>query len=214
MIKKIIKTQFKLEFDWYKYIIMLMPLFCIGVIPMVMFYGCLLPSIIGFHTVELYLQLPVKRKDIVRSQTLYYNINQIVYGALFGFDILICYLFYIAYGRVPGDYFEKWMLCANFAQLGILLLGMGLYNVLCMPYSSANFTRTRQILSVAAMLAIPSGVNVLAAHYAPQYFNGYDAQYLWVRLTTLAAGLTAFCALTYLGYRRKLKLFDHRETSC
>lgn len=216
MIKKLIKAQFRLEFDWFSWIILLLPLYGFAVLPLTMMYGLLLPNFTQFRTnkkivTELYITLPVQRKDVLKSQVLYFVLWQVLYCTVFALDILINFLLsrFTSFNWDPNRLYSKWILPANLAQLGILLFGMGLRNMLGATMDTLpDVNSLKQLLCLAVALALPWGLNVLAARFASNYFGNYDLHYLWVRLLTVAVGLAAFGGMTYIGYRLKLKRFE------
>ena len=200
MIKKLIKAKFKLETFWLSWVFVFFALIGMSTQPLTMLYGCMLPTFISRDNRqhELYLQLPVKRTDVIKSNVIFIAIWQAIYVALFCLGML--------WGRFVYDgvkyIYENWYLRQNLTQLGILLIGMGLYNVL---YEN---TTVMQIVTSVVILALPASLNTLACRYGAKYFDGYGIQYLWVRLASFATGLVTYCYLTLLSYKRKVRKND------
>ncbi len=210
MLKKLLKAQLKLESNWFTLFVLLMPLFGFAVVPLICLYTLLLPNYLLRSETEasaamaMYLQLPMKRNDVVKGRLLYVALWQIavcasfLLGALFGF-VLNAFVTDIDLNSV----YSGWVLDQNLTLLGILLLGMGFHNAITDLFSS-YYKRFAASISAIALCWV---LNTLAVKFASTYLYGYGLTFMWVRAIVFVVGAGAFCGLTYVGYKKHLKKF-------
>lgn len=199
-----------MEINWFTMFIFLIPLCGFAIVPLICLYVLLLPNYLlrpetgNYGAMEMYMQLPVKRNDVVKARVLYIALWQIAVCTTFALGALFCFVASMFFPKLNfNSTYQGLILSQNLSLLGILLLSMGLHNAIVDLFSSYYKRIGVSVLAIALCWAL----NTIAVRFAANYLDGYNVAYLWTRVVVFVAGTGAFCGLTYIGYKRNSKKF-------
>lgn len=154
---------------------------------------------------EFSATLPIKRSDIVSSTTAVFAVCQLSNVAVAAICAYPSALINPNGGNFVG-------LDANLTFFGVALACLGLFNLVVIPrYFKSGYkygaTLVIGLLSFVA-LYLACEVPIQAIPALSKSLDGYDAAYVWARLTVLLAGVIMYCVLTYLANRIATKKFE------
>lgn len=154
---------------------------------------------------EFSATLPIKRSDIVSSTTAVFAVCQLSNIAVAAICAYPSALINPNGGNFVG-------LDANLTFFGVALACLGLFNLVVIPrYFKSGYkygaTLVIGLLSFVA-LYLACEVPIQAIPALSKSLDGYDAAYVWARLTVLLAGVIMYCVLTYLANRIATKKFE------
>ena len=154
---------------------------------------------------EFSATLPIKRSDIVSSTTAVFAVCQLSNVAV----AAICAYPSALINPNDGNFVG---LDANLTFFGVALACLGLFNLVVIPrYFKSGYkygaTLVIGLLSFVA-LYLACEVPIQAIPALSKSLDGYDAAYVWARLTVLLAGVIMYCVLTYLANRIATKKFE------
>lgn len=154
---------------------------------------------------EFSATLPIKRSDIVSSTTAVFAVCQLSNVAVAAICAYPSALINPNGGNFVG-------LDANLTFFGVALACLGLFNLVVIPrYFKSGYkygaTLVIGLLSFVA-LYLACEVPIQAIPALSKSLDGYDAAYVWARLTVLLAGVIMYCVFTYLANRIATKKFE------
>ena len=154
---------------------------------------------------EFSATLPIKRSDIVSSTTAVFAVCQLSNVAVAAICAYPSALINPNGGNFVG-------LDANLTFFGVALACLGLFNLVVIPrYFKSGYkygaTLVIGLLSFVA-LYLACEVPIQAIPALSKSLDGYDAAYVWARLTVLLAGVMMYCVFTYLANRIATKKFE------
>lgn len=154
---------------------------------------------------EFSATLPIKRSDIVSSTTAVFAVCQLSNVAVAAICAYPSALINPNGGNFVG-------LDANLTFFGVALACLGLFNIVVIP----RYFKTGYKYGVTLVLGLLTFVAFylvceLLIQLVPALtvsLDGYDAAYVWARLTVLLAGVIMYCVFTYLANRIATKKFE------
>ena len=153
---------------------------------------------------KFYSALPVKRSAQVLAVTCVTILLETLQLLEFAFATIIARLFF------SGD---EHAFVLNFVALGVTCVAFGVINITSLPFvfnTSKNLPQW-----VFALLCLLYSF-VFAAIFVPLSFirvagveilNGYETEWLWIRVIVFATGIVLMAILTYCGYIISYKKF-------
>lgn len=154
---------------------------------------------------EFSATLPVKRSDIVASTTLAVTLCQLTNLAV---GAICAYPSYL----INPYKFNYVGLDCNFTFFGVSLLCLGVFNIVVVPrYFKTGYKYGFTLILGLISFVISYGAIEFTVQLVPQLtksLDGYDAGFIWARLTVLLLGVIMYPTLTYAANKIATKKFE------
>lgn len=219
---KLARAHFKLDFPKPMWLMLLIgAVMCapnypriVAVMCMTMMIGSLLGIVRETRSEELFLTLPIRRRDAVKGQALFTSCIQLIY-------LSVCALFAVVALFIP--FFGQPIAQAqpgipgNIAFFGIALFSYGMFNLAFFPlYYCKGGATTPTSLFVACIVAIlsaigPYGIFEALAQTVPQVGGvllSFDSSTLAWQLLMLFCGILLYVGLTAAGTSLAIKRYE------